>query len=203
VATSSRLLKIIGLFCRILSLLYVSFVKETCNFKEPTNGSHPILPYSLTHAPTHFCTRRLSHTHTTHTCTNPHTLAHSHVRANSVARVLSIGWRRLIGSPKLQIIFHKRAIKYRSLLLKMTCKDQGSYESWPPSIAHELSRSQALAPASVLAVKLSFLLSPSLSRTPTPTSTLSLAHTHKLTHNHRMNYADLPRRTARATGAAK
>ena len=42
------------------------------------------------------------------------------------------GWRRLIGSPKLQIIFHKRAIKYRSLLRKMTCKDKGSYESSPP-----------------------------------------------------------------------
>ena len=41
-------------------------------------------------------------------------------------------WRRLIGSPKLQIIFHKRAIKYRSLLRKMTCKDKGSYESSPP-----------------------------------------------------------------------
>ena len=42
------------------------------------------------------------------------------------------GWRRLIGSPKLQIIFHKRAIKYRSLLRKMTYKDKGSYESSPP-----------------------------------------------------------------------
>ena len=42
------------------------------------------------------------------------------------------GWRRLIGSPKLQIIFHKRAIKYRSILRKMTCKDKGSYESSPP-----------------------------------------------------------------------
>jgi len=39
------------------------------------------------------------------------------------------GWRRLIGSPMLQIIFHKRATKYRSLLRKMTCKDKGSYES--------------------------------------------------------------------------
>jgi len=38
------------------------------------------------------------------------------------------GWRRLIGSPKLQIIFHKRATKYRSLLRKMTYKDKGSYE---------------------------------------------------------------------------
>jgi len=46
----------------------------------------------------------------------------------------STGWRRLIGSPKLQIIFHKRAPKYRSLLRKMTCKDKGSYESSPPCI---------------------------------------------------------------------
>jgi len=36
------------------------------------------------------------------------------------------GWRRLIGSPKLQIIFPKRATKYRSLLRKMTYKDKGS-----------------------------------------------------------------------------
>ena len=34
--------------------------------------------------------------------------------------------------PKLQIIFHKRATKYRSLLWKMTYKDKGSYESSPP-----------------------------------------------------------------------
>jgi len=44
------------------------------------------------------------------------------------------GWRRLIGSLKLQIIFHKRATKYRALLLKMTYKDKGSYESSPPCI---------------------------------------------------------------------
>ena len=44
------------------------------------------------------------------------------------------GWRRLIGSPKLHIIFHKRAAKYRSLLRKMTYKDKGSYESSPPCI---------------------------------------------------------------------
>jgi len=42
------------------------------------------------------------------------------------------GWRRLIGSPKLQIIFHERATKYRALLRNMTYKDKGSYESWPP-----------------------------------------------------------------------
>ena len=42
VATISRLLKIIGLFCRISSLLLDSFAKETYNFKEPTNRRHPI-----------------------------------------------------------------------------------------------------------------------------------------------------------------
>jgi len=35
VATISRRLQIIGLFCRILSLLLGSFAKETYNFKEP------------------------------------------------------------------------------------------------------------------------------------------------------------------------
>jgi len=46
------------------------------------------------------------------------------------------GCRRLIGSPKLQIIFHKRASKYRLLLRKMTYKDKGSYESSPPCTVH-------------------------------------------------------------------
>ena len=36
------------------------------------------------------------------------------------------------GSHELQIIFQKRATKYRSLLRKMTYKDKGSYESLPP-----------------------------------------------------------------------
>ena len=42
VATICRLLKIIGLSCRIWSLLQGSFAKETYNFKETTNRSHPI-----------------------------------------------------------------------------------------------------------------------------------------------------------------
>ena len=41
VATTCRLLKIIGLFCRIQSLLQGSFEKETYNFKESSNRSHP------------------------------------------------------------------------------------------------------------------------------------------------------------------
>jgi len=45
VTTISSLNKIIGLFCRILSLLYGSSAKENCNFKEPTSRSHPIVEY--------------------------------------------------------------------------------------------------------------------------------------------------------------
>ena len=48
------------------------------------------------------------------------------------------GWRRLIGSLKLQIIFHKRATKYRALLRKMTYKDKGSYGSSPPCTIEKL-----------------------------------------------------------------
>ena len=59
---------------------------------------------------------------------------HLHRFESSITRHCGIhtGWRRLIGSRKLQIIFHKRATKYRSLLRKMTYKDKGSYESLPP-----------------------------------------------------------------------
>ena len=52
-----------------------------------------------------------------------------------ISCVCYTGWPRLIGSPKLQIIFHKRATKYRSLLRKMTYKDKGSYESSPLVLA--------------------------------------------------------------------
>ena len=42
VAMISRLLKHIGLFCRIHYLLWGSFAKETYHFKEPTHRSNPI-----------------------------------------------------------------------------------------------------------------------------------------------------------------
>jgi len=42
VATISRLLEIIGLFCRISFFLQGSFAKETYHLKEPTNPCHPI-----------------------------------------------------------------------------------------------------------------------------------------------------------------
>jgi len=57
---------------------------------------------------------------------------------------LSTGWRRFIGSPKLQIIFHERATKFRSLLRKMTYKDKGSYESSPSCTTVSLNCSLSL-----------------------------------------------------------
>ena len=48
-ATVSRIDKITGLFCRILSLLQSSFAKETCNFIDPTNQSYPIVQSSALH----------------------------------------------------------------------------------------------------------------------------------------------------------
>ena len=59
-------------------------------------------------------------------------VSHAHSKGQEAQRLNNTGWRRLIGSPKLQIIFHKRATKYRSLLREMTYKDKGSYESSPP-----------------------------------------------------------------------
>ena len=42
VDTSIRLLKIIGLFLQNINSFIGSFAKETYNFEEPTNRSHPI-----------------------------------------------------------------------------------------------------------------------------------------------------------------
>jgi len=70
-----------------------------------------------------------------------HTHGHKHICIHTHAEILYMstaltdtGWRRLIGSPKLQMIFHNRATKYRALLLKMTYKEKGPYESSPPCI---------------------------------------------------------------------
>jgi len=78
-----------------------------------------------------------------HAATHCNTLQHTAPHCNTLQQTAThfcrlpdlrrpTGWRRLIGSPNLQIIFRKRATKYRSLLRKMTYKDKGSYESSPP-----------------------------------------------------------------------
>ena len=78
-ATISRLLKIIGLVCRISSLFQGFFAKETYHLKEPTNRSHPIthnrnsLQQTATRCDEHCNT--LQHT-ATHCNTLQHTAAH-------------------------------------------------------------------------------------------------------------------------------
>jgi len=71
VAEISRLLQILGLFCRILSLTQGSFAKETYNFEEPTNRDHPIRAkhtrvrmHTRSHTCTCACARARAHTDT-------------------------------------------------------------------------------------------------------------------------------------------
>ena len=78
-------------------------------------------------------------THQTHMYTCVHTI-HTCIHVSTRAT----GWRRVIGCPKLQIIFHKRATKYKSLLPKTTYKDKGSYESSPPSTLYGTSTSKPI-----------------------------------------------------------
>ena len=55
-----------------------------------------------------------------------------------------IGWRRPIGSLKLQVIFRKRATNYRALLRKMTYENKASYDSTPPCIHCTMSLKELL-----------------------------------------------------------
>ena len=98
VATISRLLQSIGLFCRISSLLKGSFTKETYNFKEPTNRSYPI-PWIR---PVIFFRLILSH----------------HCLSNNDENVMRMGWLRVVGSLKLQLSFAEYSLFYKALLQK-------------------------------------------------------------------------------------
>ena len=78
------------------------------------------------HCNTHAATHSTSVTH----CNTQHLTFHKEKGLSW--KETGTGWRRLIESPQLQIILHKRATKCRSLLRKMTHKVKGSYESSPP-----------------------------------------------------------------------
>jgi len=99
VAMISRLLKILSLFCRMLSLLQGSLAKETCNFKARTHRSHPIhilssrtmsilsVANDVAHdSPRHKQRRIWSHTHNRERCQTHIRIAHV---ANDVVHTLS------------------------------------------------------------------------------------------------------------------
>ena len=176
----------------------------------------PIHSHSLSHTHTHTHTQTHAHTHShthtleetvrlvlwvarpythslslTHPQTHTHICTHTHRGGDSktdAPRVRS--WRRLIGSPKLQIIFHKRATKYRSLLRKMTYKDNGSYESSPPcrscsrkytSLTRTHTHTHTRTHTGEETVRLMHLRV--MRCTPTLSLTHTQIHTHTLTHS--------------------
>jgi len=121
----SRLLKIIGLFCkRALSKRPYS-AKETYNFKEPTNRSQPI--QCTAHFP---CFRNHISAKDPHISANDKT-SDTGVKQQECA-VHCTRRRRLKGYLKLQVIFRKRATDYRALLQKIICRDNASYGTKPP-----------------------------------------------------------------------
>ena len=67
---------------------------------------------------------------------NRHTHTHTHTKHVTNFVMQHIGWRRSIGSPKVQVRIRKRATKCRALLRKMTYEDKASYEFLPPYITH-------------------------------------------------------------------
>jgi len=115
------------------------------------------------------------------------------------------GWRRLTGSLELQIIFHKRATKYKSLLRKMTHKDKGSYESSPPCIvwpgALDIMSKTILSGASLCTTTHQTILctysmstyvrtrqNATHARSFTCTETHTHSHTHTHTHSYEVSY---------------
>jgi len=110
VATISRLLKIICLFCKRALQKRLYSAKETYNFKEPTNRSHPIphpalrllfahthTPYlshslslSLAHPPTLFPSTRVRRSIETTVHTHTHTPYLSHTLSLFVAHPPSL-----------------------------------------------------------------------------------------------------------------
>ena len=89
VATISRLLKIMGLFCKRALLKRRYSAKETYNFKEPTNRSHPIgiCTHNRLTADTHLPITAYIYTHTLtwkiHTYTHTHSHIHTHTHTGT------------------------------------------------------------------------------------------------------------------------
>ena len=142
VAVCCRVLQYVAVCCRVLQCHYS--VTHTSNAHERVGIRkmlHELESVTMREGWMHMCD--LTHSHVWHdSCvtwlTHMCDMAHSHVWHDSFTcrkahelQSMTAGWRRRIGSPKLQIILHNRASKHRSLLQKMTHKNKGSYESSP------------------------------------------------------------------------
>jgi len=100
VASLKLYLKIIGLFCKRELIKRQYSAKETYNFKEPTNRSHPIVVFHISKSHTahihesphakviHTCAHNYTHPQSfssarTHTLTQIHTHTHTHANAHT------------------------------------------------------------------------------------------------------------------------
>jgi len=94
VATISGRLKIIGLFCRICSLLQGPFAKETYNLKEPTNRSHPILHISASRSVRCACVTHpfMSHSLPGSIYVNTHAETHTHIPPTGDSQRQCLRW---------------------------------------------------------------------------------------------------------------
>jgi len=130
----SRIDKIIGLFCRILSLLQGSFAKETYDFIDPTNQSHPIhvlsgLPFSslsLPLPPVHVHTH--TQTHWEYEC--------GHMRQGGGRVFYGTRWCRCIGCLIFISLFLQKSPLIGGSFAKRDLQLKASYVCSPPCTQH-------------------------------------------------------------------
>jgi len=159
---------------------HVSHTPHTTSY----NTTHETRWHPHTRQCTHSAFAKEPHTQR---CENPHNTPPG--CENTRESPFSTGWRRLIGCLKLQVIFRKRAAKYRVLLRKMTCKDKASHDTTPVSRTYEpytwaIHMSQTHEP-NTWAIHMSHTHEPNtwakhMSHTHEPyTSAIHMRHTHQ------------------------
>ena len=106
----------------------------------PAGVSSIVTSNTLQHTATHCNTLQHTATHSIpsgcvvhsdfkYTATHCNTLQHTATHCNTLHTIDDTGWSRLVGCPKLQVIFRKRATNYKALLRKIACEDKGFYDA--------------------------------------------------------------------------
>ena len=124
VATISRLLKRLGLFCRMQSLSQGSFAKETYNFKESNDPSHPIAPSLVLYLRQISAEEQILH-EIRQPLSNPTAQSSVYMRTSYLVlhtsqeiRLEGDQIRALVGSLKDQVSFAEYSLFHRALLQK-------------------------------------------------------------------------------------